>query len=64
MSEDGLLTLVGLVVSFCFGFILAFEIFVDCKPSAIDVYQGNTTLEITYRDGVAIDSTVVFKEKK
>ena len=62
MNEDGLLVLVGLVVSFCFGFILAFEIFVDCKPSAMDVYQGNTTLEITYRDGVAIDSTVVFKE--
>lgn len=30
-------------------------------PSAMDVYQGKTTLEITYKDGVAIDSTVVFK---
>jgi len=33
-------------------------------PSAIDVYQGKTTLEITYKDGVAIDSVVVFKNKE
>ena len=31
------------------------------KPSAIDVYRGKTTLEITYRDSIAIDSTVVYK---
>ena len=31
------------------------------KPTAIDVYRGKTTLEITYRDSVAIDSTVVYK---
>ena len=31
------------------------------KPSAIDVYRDKTTLEVTYRDSVAIDSTVVFK---
>jgi hypothetical protein len=29
------------------------------KP--IDVYRGNTTLEITYKDSVAIDSVVVWK---
>ena len=33
------------------------------EPTAIDVYRGKTTLEITYKDGVAIDSTVVFKNK-
>ena len=33
-------------------------------PTAMDVYQGKTTLEITYKDGVAVDSTVVFKDKK
>lgn len=32
-------------------------------PTAMDVYRGNTTLEITYRDGVPIDSVVVFKQK-
>jgi len=29
--------------------------------SAIEVYRGNTTLEITYRDGIAIDTLVVMK---
>lgn len=28
----------------------------------IDVYRGKTTLEITYRDNIAIDSVVVWKE--
>lgn len=32
------------------------------NPRAIDVYRGNTTLERTYRDGIPIDSTVVWKE--
>ena len=36
----------------------------DCNtPTALDVYRGKTTLEITYRDSVAIDSTVVYKVK-
>lgn len=30
----------------------------------IDVYRGKTTLEITYRDSVAVDSVVVWKEGK
>lgn len=33
------------------------------KPTAIDVYEGKTTLEITYKDKVPIDSTVVWKYK-
>lgn len=32
------------------------------QPSAIEVYQGKTTLEITYKDSIAIDSVVVYKE--
>jgi hypothetical protein len=32
-------------------------------PTALDVYRGKTTLKITYRDSVAIDSTVVYKVK-
>lgn len=34
------------------------------KPTAMDVYQGKTTLEITYKDGVVVDSVVVFKDKE
>ena len=33
------------------------------EPRAIDVYEGKTTLEITYKDKVPIDSTVVWKSK-
>ena len=32
-------------------------------PTALDVYRGKTTFEITYRDSVAIDSVVVYKMK-
>ena len=35
----------------------------DDIPTALDVYRSKTTLEITYRDSVAIDSTVVYKVK-
>lgn len=44
------------------------EIICICKivskpyPKAIDVYQGKTTLEYTIRDGVKVDSIVVFKD--
>ena len=33
------------------------------NPTALDVYQGKTTLEIIYRDSIPIDSVVVFKEE-
>jgi hypothetical protein len=35
----------------------------EIEPTALDVYEGKTTLEITYRDSVPIDSVVVFKEE-
>lgn len=31
------------------------------KPTALDVYKGKTTLQITYKNKVPIDSTVVYK---
>ena len=33
------------------------------SPSAIDVYRGKTTLQITSVDGVPTDSVVVYKKK-
>lgn len=33
-------------------------------PSALDVYRGNTELEITSINGTSIDTVVVFKKKK
>lgn len=42
---------------------MACDFYHSTKPKPIDVYQGKTTLEITYRDSVAIDSVVVFKKR-
>lgn len=42
--------------------VLLSSILEDPKPTAIDVYQGKTTLEYTIRDSVKIDSIVVFKD--
>ena len=48
-------------------YILSYSIIIhqeSYKPTAMDVYKGKTTLEITYRDNMPIDSVVVFKNKK
>lgn len=34
------------------------------EPKPIDTYRNKVTLEITFRNGVAIDSTVIYKSKK
>ena len=34
-----------------------------CKPKAIDVYRDKTTLKITYKNSVPIDTVVVWKGK-
>ena len=39
------------------------DIICEPKPSAIDVYRGNTELEITSVNGTPIDTVIVFKEK-
>lgn len=51
-----------MVCAVLFGAFLVITI-VKSEPTALDVYRGKTTLEITYRDSVAIDSTVVYKVK-
>ncbi len=48
----------------CVGAVLIAANHYEKSPSAMDVYQGRTTLEITYKDGVPVDSIVVFKNKK
>lgn len=54
-----------LIISFFLSFISCILLFIHLnKPTAIDVYKGKTTLEITYKDGVPIDSTVVWKYDK
>ena len=54
----------GLLISFIGLVVIGVAIGVctpNHEPTPLDVYRGKTTLEITYRDSVAIDSTVVYK---
>ena len=56
----------GSITAFIAAMVLAFNLafIIERKretPTALDVYRGKTTLEITYRDSVAIDTTVVYK---
>ena len=45
-------------------FVYIFQDVIKSKQiKPIDVYRGNTTLEITYRDSIAIDSVVIWKNK-
>lgn len=58
--ESARLSITLFVLSFISCILLCIHLM---KPTAIDVYKGITTLEITYKDGVPIDSTVVWKYK-
>lgn len=49
------------IIFSCLAFGSLFSLIDYNVPTALDVYRGKTTLEITYRDSVAIDSTVVYK---
>ena len=54
----GVLILVGIIGGLCCNTPNS-----TLTPTALDVYRGKTTLEITYRDSVAVDSVVVYKIK-
>lgn len=41
--------------------LIIYALIIAHEPTAMDVYRDNTTLEITYRNGIPVDSTVVFK---
>lgn len=55
----GIIIAILMFIEIClFGIIIEKQ-----KPSALDVYQGKTTIEYTIRDGVKVDSVVVFKKE-
>ena len=60
-SEGSPFALFGCIL-IVIGSAMSISSFHDGEPSAMDVYQGKTTLEVTYKDGVPVDSVVVFKE--
>lgn len=55
----GVVITIFIVIEIC----LVSRIIEKPKPTAMDVYKGKTTLEITYKNGVPIDSTVVWESK-
>lgn len=57
---------IGAVVTILFviEICLVHEIIEKPKPSALDVYRGNTELEITFVNGTPIDTVVVFQKEK
>ena len=55
------ISIVLLVIeAICLSFILTDMI---DTPTALDVYQGNTELRITYDGKVPVDSVVIYKKK-
>ena len=66
-KEDRLTLSIALTGALWFGFILGgvglIEEYSNPSITPIDVYRGKTILEITYRDSIAIDSVVVWKEE-
>lgn len=48
----------GAAIGFCVSLLI-----LSPEPTAMDVYQGKTTLEYKVVDGVVVDSCVVFKNK-
>lgn len=58
-----LITITIMFIGMVLGFI-GYNIVYHNNPPAIEVYRGNTVLEITYKDGIPIDSTVIFKSNK
>ena len=52
------------IIMICLTFLFVVSLDGFCSrdiPNAIDVYNNKTTLEITYRDSIAIDTVVVYK---
>ena len=59
--EFGAIIGAAITILFVIEICLLREIIEKPKPTAMDVYQDKTTLEITYKDGVPVDSVVVWK---
>ena len=63
IEDKKFMRIIMITVTVC-SIIAMFLIFAHLsKPKPIDVYRGNTALEITYKDNVPIDSVVIWKGK-
>ena len=55
------LAVVLLIIAFIGEAFIIYDI--NNTPTALDVYQGNTELRITYEGKVPVDSVVIYKKK-
>ena len=62
-KADGTALFVCAIVCAVGLFIVEAHYLLNSKPTAMDVYRGNTTLKITSVDGIPTDSVVVFKDR-
>ena len=67
MKESRVLSVIEIIffilIMYAIGMLTGVLVYSQFSIKPMDVYRGKTTLEITYRDSVAIDSTVVYKVK-
>ena len=61
--DNGVVMGGGVAILMVIESILLADIIGKPKPSALDVYRGNTELEITSVNGVPTDSVVVYKDR-
>ena len=61
-TEDNIvLKLIDIISTALIIICVILAIICKSRPTAMDVHQGKTTLEITYKDGVPVDSVIVWK---
>lgn len=60
--DDGVTLGIIITMLLCIEGILICCISTDLQPTAMDVYQGKTTLEYKVVDDVKVDSVVIFKK--
>lgn len=61
--KESIVVLSLLVYILTISILGAFAIISNNEVKAIEIYRGNTTLQITYQDSIPIDSIVVYKNK-
>lgn len=61
INDDNYGTTFLCILALCIGTLCISEGLRITTPQAIDVYRGKTTLEITYKDSIPVDTVVVFK---
>lgn len=61
--EEGEVLGIIITILFIIEMFLVINIIEEPTPSALDVYRGNTELEITSVNGTPIDTVVVFKKE-